>query len=179
MRGDFLPGCSDLDIFIVTSRPLLDTHRLSQLISMCTELSGLEVRGIDIAWCSLDEILSHKCNYKFLTIYRNDFEQNHIIIHGKPAHTLQPPYWTPQARCRRLAKLARKTSMRSIVAGEVVKLMLALQGYRGPWDKHSVLSMAREKLDRCSYEVWASYIRCGEPPSDCATSVIKKLGQLC
>ena len=178
VRGDFVDGCSDLDIFLVVSEPFLDAHSVSRLVGACLDAHGLRVRGVDVAWCYYDELLSHRCDYKFLTVYRGDFELNSVLVHGRPVHRVQAPVWSPLERCRRLLELSRRPHMRGIVAGETVKLRLALEGYVGPWDKWSVLEAARS-LGGCYYEVWSAYVSCGRPSDRCVGRVLGWLVRLC
>jgi len=179
VRGDFVPGCSDLDVFLVVSGPFLDTAWLSRLVGRCLDCSGVRVRGVDIAWCSVDEIYSHRCDYKFLTVYREDFERHSLLLYGVPVHRVQSSYWSLRGRCERLLGLAGRRVMRGIVAGETVKLLLLAHGYRGPWDKVSVLRAVSEMLDECSVRVWSSYVSCVEPPEECVDRLVVTLHLMC
>jgi len=105
VRGDYIPGCSDIDIFLVVAGPTAPV-RLARSLAMTGAVArGLRPRGIDVAWCTVDEVLRHECTYKFLTMYRDDFEHNSMIVAGKPVHMLQPARWSPGERCRRLLLL--------------------------------------------------------------------------
>ncbi len=179
VRGDYVLGCSDVDVFLVVSSFQLEAGRLAKWLEMCLWASGLEARGVDLAWCSLDELLAGSCDYKFLTVYRRDFEENRMLVCGRPVHVASTPYWDPEGRCRRLLELSRKPGMRRIVAGEAVKLLLMLEGYRGPWDKWSVLEAVREMLDGCMLELWEAYTGCGEPPGECVEEALDRLRRVC
>ena len=162
VRGDYIDGCSDVDLFLATLKPLEATalkHVESAALS-CAERSGLQPRQIDIAWCTVDELQHGVCSFKFLTIYYEDFKRNSLTIHGEPISPKQR--WSLRERCEKIINLLKapgRIPLR-IVAGEAVKLLLYLRGHRGPWDKYTVARIVEGEGDECMRAVWGSYMRC-------------------
>lgn len=179
VRGDYIPGCSDVDLFLVTEDEIFDLRIVETLVSACLGICGLDARQVDILWCSWPEIYSSKCRFKPLTIYRSDFEENSILLYGERLHEYQSPNWSLGDRCGRLKVLSRKHGMEKVVAGEILKLFLAVTGYNGPWDKASVLSAIRAMGGECSLEVWRAYVECREPERGCLDRVLALLSGLC
>ncbi len=66
-------------------------------------------RGINLAWCLRSEIENHSalCDYKFLTLYREDFEQNSVFVLGEKLHTLLPAPSPEEAIRQALKRLSR------------------------------------------------------------------------
>ncbi len=179
VRGDFAPGCSDLDLFIVTARPILDPAGAEALARQCLHIAGIRVRGVDIAWCHVDEVLSGRCRYKFLTVYRKDFDRHHVMLHGRPLHALQPPLWSIGERCSHILRVSRREGLREVAAGEAVKLLLIMRGYHGPWDRYSVAEAVAGLGDECAVEVWRSYLECGKAGRECVGAVLEALVREC
>ena len=94
VRGDFVEGVSDLDFFAV----LTGDHeeiipRLTPILEECT--SGIEKILLDLSWSRLSEIddpLNKGFPFKFLTIYQDDFLENHIVVYGKGVEDILPRY---------------------------------------------------------------------------------------
>jgi hypothetical protein len=105
------------------------------------------------------------CNFKFLTLYRDDFDSHSIIVHGGAFHKAFPvlPFeesfrLSVNRVVERICGWKGNPNLLRIAAGELVKLLLAWEGYRGPWDKFSVL----KELERRGYSklagFWRAYI---------------------
>ena len=65
---------------------------------------------------------------------------------------------------RRICEWANKPDLLRIAVGELAKLLLVKQSYRGSWDKFSVLrELKRRELNRLA-SLWRLYITVEVPP---------------
>lgn len=172
VRGDFDPRISDVDFFLVISDEC--TSQVAEVLYDFNEaaggtinncLSGSPARGVDVAWC-LESEVDKGCDYKFLTIYRDDFDSNHVIIWGGPLHESAPRQPLQEALCISLKRVKRRimewgsdSKLLAIAAGEAIKLALISHGYDGPWSKHEVLSALRQRYWVILEEFWSDYIK--------------------
>ncbi len=94
VRGDFVEGVSDLDFFaVLTGDPEEIMPRLTPIVEECT--SGIEKVLLDLPWSRLSEIddpLNKGVTFKFLTIYQDDFLENHVVVYGKGIKDVLPRY---------------------------------------------------------------------------------------
>jgi len=93
VRGDFPENVSDLGFFAVIVKDESVIPKLKQILEDCTkEINAVEV---DLAWKHLENIsdpLRKGVPFKFLTIYQEDFLENHIIVYGKDIANILPKY---------------------------------------------------------------------------------------
>ena len=91
VRGDFDPRISYVDFFTVIRDSC--AARMDSLVNLLKRLfeeaagkclGAVPARDVDAAWCFESE-LGGGCDYKFLTIYRDDFEDHNIIVWGTPS----------------------------------------------------------------------------------------------
>ncbi|MEB3805957.1 MAG: nucleotidyltransferase domain-containing protein [Desulfurococcales archaeon] len=169
VRGDFDPNISDIDIFLVISDRCPVADAVEEVKKLLVEsarkcIGGLPVRGVDVAWCLAEE-LGYGCQYKFLTLYRMDFEENHIIAWGRALHKKIPWQSWSEILCgslervkTRLREWSGKPELLPIAAGEAVKLALAASGYRGPWTKHGILRELEARGWKRALGLWRKYI---------------------
>ncbi|ASJ17277.1 hypothetical protein A3L04_09455 [Thermococcus chitonophagus] len=163
IRGDYIPGVSDVDVFVVlekfNKRILL---RVEEAVEECfTEFKPVEV---DVAWElveNLDDPLKKGYPYKFLTVYREDFVENHIVVLG---NDIIPPSYDFSVLLeeriksieRNLEKFKGNKKMMHILAGEVVRLWAFLNGAN--LDKASVLKKLEELGDEAALEIYGGYL---------------------
>ncbi|MCE4600207.1 MAG: nucleotidyltransferase domain-containing protein [Desulfurococcales archaeon] len=172
VRGDFDPNISDVDVFLVASDGCPVTDAVEEVKKLLVEsarkcIGGLPVRGVDVAWCLAEE-LGYGCQYKFLTLYRADFEENHIIVWGRALHKKTPRQSWSEILCRslervktRLREWSGKPELLPIAAGEAVKLALAASGYRGPWTKKEILRELEARGWERAVGLWRKYMEGG------------------
>jgi predicted nucleotidyltransferase len=137
VRGDFVEGVSDLDFFaVLTGDPEEILPKLTPIVEECT--SGIDKVLLDLPWSHLSEIydpLNKGFPFKFLTIYQDDFLENHVIVHGKGIEDILPRYdrkelfsWRAERLLNSLERFKDKTDMLRISAGEVIRLMTLMNG---------------------------------------------------
>ncbi len=196
VRGDYDSDISDIDLFYIVNDACKDditriNHVLGNITESALRICGVREprRGIDLAWCLRSEIESSSalCEYKFLTLYREDFEQSSILVLGEKLHTLLPAPSPEDAVRQALKRLSRRVvefaeknpSLLPILAGEVAKLVLLSNGYKGPWVKQAVYR-ALQRTDPVLADIWRNYLD-GKPlPAREALQVIRyALNRLC
>ena len=191
VRGDYIPEISDVDLFYVlddSERDRVDSidERLREHTSSCMERLNIHSgRGVDTAWCFYSEVAGDRhdlCDFKFLTLYRGDFERFSIIVYGEPIHRfLRPP---PLDRSLLMAYNRLRSRFREwrgrddllpIVAGELIKLLLIVDGYRGPLSKYAILNQLRSSGRNDLADYWARYIGGGKQDLDKTVEIINQL----
>lgn len=93
VRGDFVPGLSDLDFFVVIRNESPDMDRLKEIIEGCAE--GIKYKLIDLPWERLEDLrdpMRLGYGFKFLTIYQRDFLKHHEVVYGEEVAHLIPLY---------------------------------------------------------------------------------------
>lgn len=196
VRGDYDSDISDIDLFYIVDDACKDdithiNHVLGDITGSALRVCGVREprRGIDLAWCLRSEIESSSvlCDYKFLTLYREDFEQNSVLVLGEKLHTLLPAPSLEDAIRQALKRLSRRVvefaeknpSLLPILAGEVAKLVLLSNGYKGPWAKQAVYK-ALQRADPVLADIWRSYLDGNPLPAREALQAIRyALNRLC
>jgi len=146
-------------------------------------------RGIDLAWCLRSEIESSSvlCDYKFLTLYREDFEQNSILVLGEKLHAVPSVPSSEEAIRQALKRLSRRVvefaeknpSLLPILAGEAAKPVLLINGYKGPWTKQAI-NKALHRTDPVLADIWRNYLDKNQLPAERALQAIRyALDKLC
>ncbi|MFA4669641.1 nucleotidyltransferase domain-containing protein [Pyrococcus kukulkanii] len=163
VRGDYIPGVSDVDVFVVLEeydeKILL---RVEEVVREC--FADFKPVEVDVAWElveNLDDPLRKGYPYKFLTIYRQDFVENHIVVVG---NDIMPPSYDFSALLQEriksiesnLERFKNNGKMKHILAGEVVRLWAFLNG--ADLDKTSVLKKVEEVGDKEALEVYKKYL---------------------
>jgi len=170
IRGDFVPGLSDLDILIVVNDELPDLDRLKESIQACAE--GIDYKLIDLPWERLENLrnpVNKGYGFKFLTIYLRDFLENHEVVYGEKVSHLLPRYdmdalirW----RTKRLSKYGElikdRPDMAPVVAGEVCRLMALINGAEDI-SKQAVLEALRAVGDEQATDIYEEYVKKREP----------------
>ncbi|WP_456366599.1 nucleotidyltransferase domain-containing protein [Thermococcus sp.] len=169
VRGDFVPGTSDVDFFIVLEDGAEPEEVLSKVRPPLEECSkDLEPAEVDIAWewlSNLRDPLNLGYPYKFLTIYQADFRENHVVVTGEEVVELLPEYRIEGVLPKRLevilGNLERDLSsgnlkMLHILAGETARLMAFLHG--SSLRKEDVLGKLEELGDEDALKIYRSYL---------------------
>jgi predicted nucleotidyltransferase len=167
VRGDFVPGTSDVDFFAVLEdgtdpEPVL--RGIEPVLEECSSfLSPVEV---DVAWewlSNLSDPLNLGYPYKFLTIYQRDFRGNHAVVIGEDVVDIIPTYSMEEllpARLegilRNLERFSENRKMLHILAGETARLLAFLNG--SSLGKGDVLKKLGELGDMEALEVYRSYL---------------------
>ncbi|WP_297489881.1 nucleotidyltransferase domain-containing protein [Thermococcus sp.] len=169
VRGDYLPGTSDIDFFVVLEDGAKPEEVLSKLRLVLEECSkGLKAVEVDIAWewlSNLRDPLNLGYPYKFLTVYQADFRENHFVVTGEEVVELLPEYRVEEVLPKRLevilGNLERDLSsenlkMLHILAGETARLMAFLHG--SSLKKEDVLRKLEELGDEDALKIYRSYL---------------------
>jgi predicted nucleotidyltransferase len=173
VRGDFVPGLSDLDILVIVRDESPDMVRLHEIISSCVEGTGH--RFLDLPWERLENLrdpMNMGYGFKFLTIYLDDFLENHELIYGEDVAPLLPRYDTDvlmRWRMERLSKSEKlikdRPDLAPVVAGEVCRLMAIIGGV-GDISKQGVLDALKAVGDEQATDIYESYVRNRKPDKD-------------
>ena len=169
VRGDYMPGVSDLDICAVL-RGESAADALRRAVDECVRSTGYD-GAVDLAWCTVEEMrnpLAGGYPFKFLTVYLEDFRKHHRVIYGEEIAGLlpeKPPGDTLRWRAKRLRELAEERKgderMLSIVAGEAVRLLALLHGAtgisKGEVEK-ALDAVSEESLRALARSVWSAYL---------------------
>ena len=137
VRGDFVEGVSDLDFFaVLTGDPKEIMPRLTPIVEECT--LGIEKVLLDLPWSRLSEIddpLNKGVPFKFLTIYQDDFLENHVVVYGKGIEDILPRYdrkelfgWRAERLLNSPERFKDDPKMLRISAGEAIRLMALMYG---------------------------------------------------
>jgi len=170
VRGDFVPGLSDLDILVIVRDEPPDMNRLHEIIGGCVE--GVEHKLLDLPWERLENLrdpMNMGYGFKFLTIYVRDFLENHEVVYGEEVAHILPRYDTDaliRRRTKRLSKLdeliKNRPEMAPIVAGEVCHLMAMISGAEGI-SKQVVPNALKAVGDEQATDIYESYVKKRKP----------------
>ncbi|MFH0849545.1 MAG: nucleotidyltransferase domain-containing protein [Candidatus Bathyarchaeota archaeon] len=170
VRGDFVPGLSDLDILMIVRDEPPDMNRLHEIIGGCVE--GVEHKLLDLPWERLENLrdpMNMGYSFKFMTIYLRDFLENHEVVYGEEIAHILPRYDTDALirwRTKRLSKLdeliKNRPEMAPIVAGEVCRLMAMISGAEGI-SKQVVLNALKAVGDEQATDIYESYVKKRKP----------------
>lgn len=167
-RGDFIPGQSDLDYFVVFEDDESIYKNVESLLGDCTEATLY--REIDLAW-EYHENLSNPYDgvpYKFLTIYQTDFRRHHTLVYGTDICPELPRYDFSEELPRRLDRMERLLAeneddrMLRFLAGECARLQAVLDGAPS-LRKRDVLATLEDNGRTEAYELYRRYAD-GEVP---------------
>lgn len=173
VRGDYIPGLSDLDFLAVlhTEDPEAVT-KLQQLLKEST--LSLEPKLIDLPHILLEHLSDPLHNghpFKFLTFYQRDFRLHHETIYGQDPTPLLPllepeelATWRAETMLMNLERLKDRPELLKVQAGEVAKF-IAVQGGARSISKTDVLC-ALKGLDCEAYGIYRDYVDGAEPRPD-------------
>ena len=170
VRGDFVPGLSDLDILVIVGDEAPDMDHLREIIGSCVE--GVGHKLLDLPWERLENLrdpMNMGYGFKFLTIYLRDFLENHEVVYGDEIAHLLPRYDTDTLirwRTKRLSKsgelIKDRPEMAPVVAGEVCRLMAMISGAEGI-SKQVVLDALKAVGDEQATDIYESYVKKRKP----------------
>ncbi len=167
VRGDYIPGTSDVDFFAVLEDGIEPEEVLSKLQPVLEECTrSIQSVEVDMAWewlSNLRDPLNLGYPYKFLTVYQADFRENHFVVLGEDVVRLLPQYRVEEIRPRRLDDILRNLErfsenpkMLHILAGETARLMAFLHGSSlRKWD---VIGKLKELGDEDAVKIYRSYL---------------------
>ena len=165
VRGDYVPGLSDIDFLAVIRRPADEAMReLRAILEEATR--GLRPKLVDLPWAFVDDLrdpLSSGHPFKFLTFYQRDFLDHHVVVYGEEvAHLLprleagQLAAWRARAMLGNLERFRGDPEMMRVQAGEVARFLAVVSGARGI-AKQEVLEALRELGDEDALAVYGDY----------------------
>lgn len=166
VRGDFVEGVSDLDFFAVLTRdPEEIMPRLTPIVEECT--SGIEKVLLDLPWSRLSEIddpLNKGFPFKFLTVYLDDFLENHVVVYGKGIEDVLPRYdmnvlfrWRAERLLNSPERFKDDTRMLRISAGEAIRLMALMNGAKSI-GKGDIRATLESIGDEEALEIFEAYL---------------------
>ena len=165
VRGDFVPGLSDLDFLVVARNEPPDMDRLKEIIEGCAE--GIDYKLVDLPWERLDSLrdpMRLGYGFKFLTIYQRDFLKHHEVVYGEEVAHLIPLYPMDELirwRTERLADsgklIEENPDLAPVVAGEVCRLIAVINGAQDI-SKQSILETLEEAGDEQALEIYEAYV---------------------
>ena len=165
VRGDFVPGLSDLDFLVVVRNEPPYMDRLKEIIEGCAE--GIKYKLIDLPWERLEDLsdpMRLGYGFKFLTIYQRDFLEHHEVVYGEEvAHLIQlyPMDELVRWRIERLAgsgKLIEENpGLAPVVAGEVSRLIAVINGAQDI-SKRTILETLEKAGDEQALEIYETYV---------------------
>jgi len=175
VRGDFVPGTSDVDLFAVLEDGTDPESVLREIKPVLEECSAfLNPVEVDVAWewfSNLRDPLNLGYPYKFLTIYQPDFVGNHLVILGEDVVDIIPRYSVDDILPERLEGILRNLErfkgngkMLHILAGETARLIAFING--SGLDKWDVLRTLEDLGEGSALEVYRAYISGRKTPFD-------------
>ncbi|NJE54652.1 nucleotidyltransferase domain-containing protein [Thermococcus sp. 21S9] len=167
VRGDFIPGTSDVDFFAVLEDGTNPEEVLKELTPVLEECSAfLNPVEVDVAWewaSNLSDPLGKGYPYKFLTVYQRDFRENHVVLLGEDVTDIIPEYALTELLPERLEGIMRNLGrfggnkkMLHILAGETARLMAVLNG--SSLRKDDVLATLRRIGDEEALRIYRAYL---------------------
>ncbi|NJE09364.1 nucleotidyltransferase domain-containing protein [Thermococcus sp. MAR1] len=175
LRGDFVPGTSDVDFFAVLgdgTDPEIIIEKIKPVLEECSAfLNPVEV---DVAWewlSNLRDPLNLGYPYKFLTVYQRDFRENHVVLLGEDVVGIIPEYSLDELLpgrlegiLRNLERFSRNLKMLHILAGETARLMAFLSG--SSLRKDDVLRTLQQLGDNEAVMIYTAYLKGRNEPFD-------------
>jgi len=166
VRGDFVPGLSDLDFFVVVRDEPPDMDRLKDIIEGCAE--DIDYNLVDLPWERLDDLrdpMRLGYGFKFLTIYQRDFLMHHEVVYGEEVTHLIPLYPMEELvrwRTERLADsgklIEENPALAPVVAGEVSRLIAVINGAQDI-SKQTILETLEKVGDEQALEIYKAYVK--------------------
>ena len=167
LRGDFVPGTSDVDFFAVLedgTDPEGIIEKIKPTLEECSAfLNPVEV---DVAWewlSNLHDPLNLGYSHKFLTVYQRDFRENHAVLLGEDVVDIIPDYPLDEVLPKRLENILNNLErfsgnlkMLHILAGETARLMAFLSG--SSLRKDDVLRKLQQ-LDDEAVMIYTAYLK--------------------
>jgi predicted nucleotidyltransferase len=167
VRGDYVPGLSDLDFLAVLRWPADEAMReLKAILEEATR--DLRPKLVDLPWALVDEVrdpLNKGHPFKFLTFYQRDFLDHHVVVYGEEVAPLLPRLdsyrlarWRAESMLRNLERFRGDPEMMKLQAGEAARF-LAVVGAARDISKGEVLRALRELGDADALAIYGDYVR--------------------
>ena len=167
VRGDFVEGVSDLDLFAVLRGGSHEAviSRLKTIIEACTE--HVRRTEVDLPWEyleNLDDPLNKGYPFNFLTFYQDDFLENHVVVYGEGIESILPRYdwrtlisWRAERLLKNLERDGGNPKMLRIGAGQVIRLLALMNGARSI-RKDDILKTIEALDDQEALEIFRAYL---------------------
>ena len=165
VRGDFVPGLSDLDFFVVVRDEPPDMDRLKEIIEGCAE--GIDYKLVDLPWEQLEDLrdpMRLGGGFKFLTIYQRDFIEHHEVVYGEEVAHLIPLYpmdelvrWRTEWLAGSGKLIEENPDLAPVVAGEVSRLIAVINDAKDI-SKQTILETLEKAGDEQALEIYKAYV---------------------
>ena len=163
VRGDFLPEISDVDIFLILEDGAIPdeiVNTVKSRLSGCLD-SG---RGLDVVWEWKRDLTSKPYRgypFKFLTIYREDFKGDHVVLCGKGPLIPEMPFsHALNLRIRHIEDVLEKKKddlkALSLLSGEVARHIAYLNG--SSLDKRDIVGTLLRLEDADGLRIFTAYL---------------------
>ena len=136
VRGDYIEGVSDLDFYAVFKEYTEESvNDITLIAEECTQ--GLKRRHVDVCWSLLEELddpINKGFPFKILTVYQDDYKENHTLIYGNEIVDLIPSLNQREMiriRAKSYHELAAQrieTTILKVISGEVIRYMALIHG---------------------------------------------------
>jgi predicted nucleotidyltransferase len=167
VRGDYVPGLSDIDFLAVLRRPA--EEQVKELKAILEEATrSLHPKLVDLPWALVDEVrdpLNKGHPFKFLTFYQRDFLDHHVVVYGEEVAPLLPRLdsyrlarWRAESMLRNLERFRGDPEMMKLQAGEAARFLAVVGGARDI-SKGEVLRALRELGDADALAIYGDYVR--------------------
>jgi len=167
VRGDYVPGLSDLDFLAVLRRPADEAMvELKAILEEATR--SLRPKLVDLPWALVDEVrdpLNKGHPFKFLTFYQRDFLDHHVVIYGEEVAPLIPRLdssrlasWRAESMLRNTERFRGNPEMMKLQAGEAARF-LAVVGGAKDISKGELLRALGELGDADALAIYGDYVR--------------------
>jgi predicted nucleotidyltransferase len=167
VRGDYVPGLSDIDFLAVLRWPAEEqVKELRAILEGATR--GLRPKLVDLPWALVDEVrdpMNKGHPFKFLTFYQRDFLDHHVVVYGEEVAPLLPRLeasqlaaWRAEAMLGNLERFRGDPEMLRLQAGEVARFLAVVGGARDI-TKQEVLRALRELGDADALAIYGDYVQ--------------------
>jgi len=167
VRGDYVPGLSDVDFLAVLRRPAEEELRtLRAALEEATR--SLHPKLVDLPWALVDDLrdpLGGGHPFKFLTFYQRDFLDHHVVVYGEEVAPLLPPLdpgslagWRAEVMLGNLGRFRGDPEMLRLQAGEAARFLAVMGGARDI-SKQEVLRALEALGDEDALAIYGDYVR--------------------
>jgi len=166
VRGDFIEGVSDLDLFAVFNENTEESiPKLFEILEECTQ--GIKYKLIDLPSVNiidLQEPLNQKNPLKFLTFYQEDFLKNHKVVYGEDISDILPSYDKKALQNARAEQLIRapqrfkdNPELLLLSAGETARFEAIIKGSKSI-SKVDIMKTLEKIGDEEALRIYSAYI---------------------
>jgi predicted nucleotidyltransferase len=166
VRGDYVPGLSDVDFLAVLRRPA--EEQMKKLMAILLEATrGMCPKLVDLPWALVDDLrdpLHRGHPFKFLTFYQRDFLEHHVVVYGEEVAPLMPRLdhrglagWRAEAMLANLERFRGDPEMMRLQAGEAARFLAVMGGARDI-SKAEILRALGELGDAEALAIYGDYV---------------------